>query len=199
MIKYLLSGLSLAMVLGLFGCAGAPGEMIEDSSQGRTVYSKYFDGADWLVEGKLGLSVVIDNDTPVSQQMFGGFVGKDTDGVGTVTLYFWNLSPAKLTASAIHVTCDGQPITHAEPTTIGPGPFARTGLKLGTVPFSTYTKELRVKVSLAIDGTVVEREITAVRRTVPELKKYWGPGALPPYPWFTPEYAAKRSSSATEK
>lgn len=49
--------LTVAIVL-LGACAGAPGEMIVDTDQGRTVYSKYFDGAEWLIPDELGVTVV---------------------------------------------------------------------------------------------------------------------------------------------
>jgi hypothetical protein len=180
--------LLLCFLLG--ACAGGPGEMIEQSENGRTLYSKYFDGADWLIEDELGLSVVVDNDTPISRQMFGNFVGKDTDGVGTVTLYFWNLGKQQRTGSAVHVVCDGQKLENAESFPIGPGPFARTGRKVGTVPFFTYSRQLEMTVNVTIDGRAIERHVTALRRTVPELKKYFGPEGTPPYPWFAPKYSA---------
>lgn len=123
--------------------------------------------------------------------MFGNLQGKDGDGVGTVTVYFWNLGQQKRTARALRVTCDRANIEHAEPMVIGPGPFVRTGYKLGTIWFFTYARELKVTLRVDIDGQHTERQFTAFRRTVPELKKYFGPEGLPPYPWFAPKYARK--------
>jgi hypothetical protein len=182
--------LSFAAIAALAGCAGAPGEMIADTNEGRTVYSKYFDGADWLIPDGLGITVVVDNDTPLSRQMFGNFQGKDGDGDGTVTVYFWNIGKQKHAATALRVACDREKIERTTPMEIGPGPFARTGYKLGTVWFFTYAHELKVTVNVDIDGQAIERQFTAFRRTVPELKKYFGPQGTPPYPWFAPKYAA---------
>jgi hypothetical protein len=173
--------------------------MIVDSDAGRTVYSKYFDGAEWLIPDELGVTVVVDNDTPISRQVLGNLQGKDSDGVGTVTVYFWNIGKEKRSARSLRVTCDREKIDHAEPMEIGPGPFTRTGYKLGTVWFFTYAHELKVSVSVDVDGQHIERELTAFRRTVPELKKYFGPGGTPPYPWFTPKFEAIARQAAEQR
>lgn len=176
----------------LAGCAQS-GSMVVDGpgAGGRVTYSKYFDGADWLIADKLGASVVIDNDTPVSQQVFGGFTGKDSDAVGTVTVYFWNLERATRKTSLIRVRHENSTLENKTEFTIGPGPFARTKHPAGVVPFFAYATNLKVKLTIEIDGQIIERDINAERRTSAELKKYFGEGGTPPYPWFDPKYGKK--------
>jgi hypothetical protein len=186
----------LLCLIAAAGCA-ASGSMVSDDADPktgqlhRTTYSKYFDGGDWLVADKLGVSVVLDNDTPVSQQVLGGLTGKDSDGVGTVTLYFWNLEPAMREAMEVRVTHASHVLEHPGKVPIGPGPFSRSKHVAGAVPFFSYATELKFTVTLRLGGETITREIVAHRRTPAELKKYFGPGGKPPYPWFDEKYAVK--------
>lgn len=188
-----LAGLIGAVISTLLsGCAGPPGSMVvQGPPRGTIVYSKYFDGGDWLIFEKVGVSVVIDNDTPLSRQMFGSLAGTDSDAVGTVTVYFWNLTDTLIVADRIAVKLPEAELVTTKPFQIGPGPFARTRHNAGTCPFFAYATELKTKVTVEIDGETYEVPITASRRTTSEMKKYFGEGGLPPYPWFAEKFAQK--------
>lgn len=156
----------------------------------RTKYSKYFDGAGWLIPDSLGASVVVDNDTPVSRQVFGSLTGKDSEAVGTVTVYFWNLEKDIRKATAITVEVGEGKLAHTAEFQIGPK-FSRTGHKAGTVTFFAYATTLKAILTVELEGQTIRREITIARRTPAELKKYFGKKGVPPYPWFDENYAIK--------
>ncbi|HVU15884.1 MAG TPA: hypothetical protein VHD32_03110 [Candidatus Didemnitutus sp.] len=187
---------ALLLVLLLAGCAQS-GSMVSDDVDPatgglrRTNYSKYFDAGVWIIPGKLGLSVVIDNDTPLSRQMFGSLQGTDADGVGKVTLYFWNLDSPQLAAHALEIRHHDSVLSSKGDVTIGPGPYARTGFVAGNVPFFAYATELKFDVALEINGTPWRQTVVVQRRTFSELRRYFGPNGTPPYPWYAPEYAQK--------
>ena len=155
----------------------ASGEMIEDQidpatgRHHRIVYSKYFDGGDWLVPDVIGASIVMDNDTPTSRQVFGGLTGKDSDGVGTVTVYFWNLSTAVHHTSRIRIAMGEGVLESTKPFEIGPGPNMRSEHKAGKIPFFTYSRKLVAKITVELDGQTINAEIPLLRRTSEELKK----------------------------
>ncbi len=173
----------------LTGCASS-GSMVAtsyDNSNGQKteiVYSKYFDGGDWIIPNKLGLSVVIDNDTPMSQQMFGGVRGKDSIALGSVVVYFWNLGTEPYQVKILDISLGAEKLNRISQLTVGSGPFIRTGQSCGSAQFFSYATKLNVVISFDVGGQTMQRNITAVRRTNTELKKYWGAGGVPPYPWF---------------
>ncbi len=184
----------------------ASGEMIEEGTDPatgrhqRTVYSKYFDGGDWLVPDTIGVSIVMDNDTPKSRQIFGGLTGKDSDGVGTVTVYFWNLGTAIHHTSRIRIAVGDGVLESTKPFEIGPGPNMRSEHKAGQVPFFTYARKLEAKITVECDGQTLNAEIPLLRRTHEELKKYFGKNGMPPYPWYAEKYAlTPEQAAAAEK
>ncbi len=196
MARHVVPWVAFALTLGLTGCAQSGSMIVEGADSGggarRTTYSKYFDAGEWLIPDKLGISVVVDNDTPVSQQVFGGLKGTDSFGVGTVTVYFWNLEKQPRTANSIRVSHKGRTLEHTADFKIGPGPFTRTQHVAGTVPFFAYAIDLKLGVAVEIDGQILQKEVTVLRRTSAEMKKYFGPGGEPPYPWFDTKYAVKQ-------
>jgi hypothetical protein len=193
---------AVLVLLTLAGCA-QPGSMMvggpsTSGGGGYAHYSKYFDAGVWLIEHKLGMSVVVDNDTPISNQVLGGLRGTDSDGIGTATIYFWNLEPKMRVTNLIRFQHEQTILEHKSPFTIGPGPFARTGHKAGKFPFFAYATELKTKVWVEIDGVEVVCEVTAQRRTFAEIDKYFGAKGRPPYPWYDDRYSIQNLQPAAK-
>lgn len=149
-------------------------------------YTKYFDGAEWLLTDKLGIAVAVDNDTPISRQILGGLSGDDSFADGSIAVYFWNLGPETYKIRNLALKLDGDDPKQVQAITVGAGPFVRTRLDIGSAQFFSYATKLIASVTIELDGQTIHKTITVVRRTDSDLKLYWGtPGNFPPYPWFT--------------
>ena len=178
--------LSLSLLLSACGPVGGLHSTESDPVTGTThkTYSKYFDDGQWLLKDKVGISVVIDNETPIGRQMFGGLTGTDSEGTGKLTVYFWNFDDRPHQVGKLRLTHgDITRGTHDSGTLAAAKPWSRTGAEFGTIPIFSYATELKVDVSLEVDGQRIKRAMVLKRRTVEENRRFFGPGGKPPYPW----------------
>jgi len=152
-------------------------------------YSKYYDAGDWIIKGKLGVSVVVDHEKkniPVLhglQQAFGAFGPGDLEATGKVTIYLWNVSNTKhsivfrkITSGNYNLELSTSPLIIA--------PKSRSGTEVGQIPISNYGLEIPITFSFEIDGNPSSLSLKLNRRTFDELKKFFGPEGVPPYPWY---------------
>ena len=181
--------LAIALSLVLTACGPVGGlhgdrQNPETGEMENATFSKYFDDGQWLLEGKVGISVVVDNETPMTRQMFGGLTGKDSEGTGKVTAYFWNFDTKEHRVGKLHLSHNGKGWGTKDSGVLAAAkPWSRTGAVLGEIPIDTYTTELKVKLIVEVDGKTVERRMVLKRRTVDDNRRYFGPGGRPPYPW----------------
>jgi hypothetical protein len=178
--------LPLSFLLTACGPVGGLEVSESDPATGTTrkTYSKYFDDGQWLLKDQVGLSVVIDNETPVGRQMFGSLNGTDSEGTGKVTVYFWNFDSRPHRVGKVRISHRGTTRgTHDSSMLAAASPWSRTGAAFGELPIDPYATELKVDVSVEVDGKAVVRPMVLKRRTVDENRRFFGPGGKPPYPW----------------
>ena len=178
--------LSLSLLLSACGPVGGLHSSESHPATGTThkTYSKYFDDGQWLLKDKVGISVVVDNETPVGRQMFGGLTGTDSEGTGKVTVYFWNFDDKPHRVGKLRISHGGKSRgTQDSGVLAAAKPWSRTGAEFGEIPFFSYATELKVDVSVEVDGQRIQRTMVLKRRTVEENRRFYGPGGKPPYPW----------------
>lgn len=187
-------------VLVLAGCNA--GSMVHDQYDpktgqlSRTVYSKYYDAGDWIIPHHLGMSVVVDHEKteiPVLhgiQQSIGALGPSDSYARGKITVYIWNRDPEKHHVKIVRVSAtrslDDSPNNFVEPQGkefIGIT-GERTGGEIGYIDIFNYGTAIPLKVEYEINGKPAAMELTLVRRTDEEIRRYFGPGGTPPYPWY---------------
>ena len=160
-----------------------------DSSSGRTVYSKYYDAGDWLISQHLGMSVVVDHEKteiPIIhgvQQSIGALGPSDSYANGKVTIYIWNRDRESHQVKIVRVSSRQEVLEPKEKEFVGLE-GQRTGGEVGSMQISNYGTEIPIKIEYQLDGKAGQIELTLARRTNDDLKKYFGPGGMPPYPWF---------------
>jgi hypothetical protein len=172
----------------LCGCA-ENGSLVSTSYDSKTnqvrrvVHTKYFDGADWVIKDKLGVSVVVDNDRQID----------DSFAEGKFVVYLWNLSPTNYKLKSLSLKLNGNEVKKISDVVVDPGPNIRTRVNIATERIFVFATSLATEVIVELDGQTIQKKITAVRRTEEEIKRYWGtPNSFPPYPWFP-----KTATSAT--
>lgn len=186
----------LALCLStLAGCNS--GTMSVDSYNARTgqsshtVYSKYYDAGAWIVPNHLGISVVVDHEktyVPILhgvQQSFGALTPSDLEATGKVTVYLWNFDAETHSVKIMRVISRAQSFTANK--VIGAAPKRRTGELVGNLQIGNYGTEIPVTVQYEFNDTRGKVDLTLPRRTYQDLKKYFGPGGKPPYPWYIRE------------
>jgi hypothetical protein len=60
----------------------------------------------------------------------------------------------------------------------------RSGGEVGYIDIFNYGTTIPLKVEYEIDGKPAVMELTLARRTDEEMRKYFGPDGVPPYPWY---------------
>lgn len=176
----------LLTVCNLVGCS--QGNMTVVTNGTTTVYSKFYDQGVWLITDKLGLVVAIDDEKKAIpgvsgvQQSLGALGRNDSIVSGKVTVYLWNFDGKphpvkfkKFTVPTGFFDCRNQVVEAAA--------HDRTGVEFGQVPIFSYGTKIDCSIELEIAGSSKTLELTLPRRTVPELKQFFGPGGMRPYPW----------------
>lgn len=165
---------------GLHGSRANP----ETGEMESATFSKHFDDGQWLLKDKVGISLVVDNETPMSRQMFGGLTGKDSEGTGKVTAYFWNFDNKEHRVGKLRLEHKGKGRGSQDSSMLpAAAPWTRTGAELGEIPIDSYATELKVRLSVEVDGKTVERQMVLKRRTVDDNRRYFGSDGKSPYPW----------------
>jgi hypothetical protein len=179
--------IALPLVLAACGPAGGLHSSRLNPETGETenaTYSKHFDDGQWLLKDKVGISVVVDNETPMSRQMFGGLTGKDSEGTGKVTAYFWNFDTQEHRVGKLRFAHNGNGWgTQNSGVLSAATPWTRTKTEIGEIPIYSYATELKVQLIVEVDGKTVERRMVLKRRTVEDNRQFFGPGGRSPYPW----------------
>ena len=176
----------LLAIVNLAGCS--QGNMTVVANGKTTVYSKFYDQGVWLITDKLGLVVAIDDEKKAIpgvsgvQQSLGALGRSDSIVSGKVTVYLWNFDGKphpvkfkKFTVPTGFFDCCNQVVEAAA--------HDRTGVEFGQVPIFSYGTKIDCSIELEIAGSSKTLELTLPRRTVPELKQFFGPGGTRPYPW----------------
>lgn len=177
----------LCVVLALAGCNA--GSMVVDSAAGRTVYSKYYDAGDWLIPHHVGMSVVVDHEKtliPVVhelQQSIGALGPSDTYATGKVTVYIWSRDRESHRVKILKVSSGEKALAPTNIEFVGVE-GQRTGGEVGSFPIFNYGTKIPIKIDYEIDGKPGTMELSLERRTMDDLDKYFGPGGVPPYPWY---------------
>lgn len=175
------------VVLALAGCNA--GSMIVESDSGRTVYSKYYDAGDWLIPHHLGMSVVVDHEKnliPVVhelQQSIGALGPSDSYATGKVTVYIWSRDREPHRVKILRISSGEKVMTPTNAEFVG-AEGQRTGGEVGSFPIFNYGTKIPIKCDYELDGKPASIEFTLERRTMEDLDKYFGPGGVPPYPWY---------------
>ncbi len=130
----------------------------------RKVYSKYYDAGVWLIPGHLGMSVAVD---------------QLNEYEGQVTVYAWNRDTEKRVLKIQSISR-----TDIQKNELIALPGERTGLEVGRIKVTNYATFISLEVAYTVDGAAGETSLRVERRTRDELKQYFGPNGIPPYPWF---------------
>jgi hypothetical protein len=152
-------------------------------------YSKYYDAGDWAIRGKLGMSVVVDHEKktiPVihgAKQFLGALGPDDTEATGKVTIYLWNGSETEYSVG-IQEVISRDNIRKMSTPPLKVEPKSRPGVEIGQIAISNYGLEIPMTVNYQIDGKSYSTSFNLKRRTVDELRIFFGPGGSPPYPWY---------------
>ena len=162
----------------------------------KRVYSKFYNAAEWVQEGKLGLELWVDHEKKVmpvvhqAQQALGLLGPSDVEATGLVTLYFVNLdSVGKAVRVAGFTTPAPRPGTVAElPKVIRLEPRSHTSLVVGKIPISNYGVSIEATVEFSVDEVSYSKSLKAKRLTEIEMAQYSGQSGRPSYPWFVAPY-----------
>ncbi len=194
--------------LGLLACCflavscgtSGPNSMISTTMDGKTgktetkVFSGFYNAADWIEEGNLGLEVWIDHKKDVIpllnslQQATGTLGPSDMRADGLITLYFVNLQQKERRIQNISVrTLRNEPGSIGTQSAVG-RPRAVNRAVLGTVPISNYAQDVSLTIKFDVDGVPYEKVMKVKRLTQTEMDVFSTPGAKAPYPWFTAPY-----------
>lgn len=183
----------LICVLALAGCnTGTMTSYQYDAKTGqqsRTVYTKYYDAGNWLIPNRLGMSAVVDHEKKVIpvlhrlQQSVGALGPGDSYANGKVSIYIWNRDRVAYQVKIVRVSSRNASFEPKGEIINGVAGL-RTGGEVGDIQISNYDTQIPLKIEYEIRGTPGVLELELDRRTDVELKKYFGPGGIPPYPWF---------------
>lgn len=182
-----------ASVLILTGCnSGTMTVTKYDGATGRSeteTYSKYYDAGDWVVPGKVGISVVVDHEKTVVpvvhgiQQSLGALGPEDAVARGKVTIYSWNPTGTRESIRVFEVV-SGQSKIALKGKEVPLEPRSRTGSEVGYLEIFNYATEIPVQIRCESNGAEKVLSLTLKRRTHEELRRYFGPQGKPPYPWI---------------
>lgn len=134
----------------------------------KTVYTKYYDAGVWLLPGRVGLSVVVDQ--------VGEYRGK-------VTAYVWNRDKDAHAIKFLAISVRGTKM-QLDKQHLNAVPDDRSGLEVGEAEVSNMATTLMVNVTYEIDGAEATADLKLERRTRKDMKKYFGKNGKPPYPWY---------------
>lgn len=134
----------------------------------KTVYTKFYDAGVWLLPGRVGLSIVVDQ--------VGEYRGK-------VTAYAWNREKEVHAIKFLTISIRGRKM-QLDKQHLNAMPGDRSGLELGQAEVSNMATTLLVNVTYEIDGAEATIELELERRTRKDMKKYFGKNGKPPYPWY---------------
>jgi hypothetical protein len=178
---------TIAALIALTICAvlaacGTPTATITGNDGTKQQYSRYYDAGDWLEEGKLGLTVVLDH------EMTSG--ANAPEATGKVTLYLLNLDSTPVTVRSLIVSTPQQQQSLASAQSAVAKMRSRTRVNFGKVPLPNNATEVRLFVQYQLEGAdKIVKEFVVKRRTPDELTLYFsGRGVPPPYPWFRAPY-----------
>ena len=184
--------ITVASCIALAACSST--SMVEssyDSTSNRLstkIYSKYYDDGDWLIPNKLGASVVADHmkrRIPVVygiQQSLGALGPSDSDAQAKITVYFWNFDDSKYLITDIQLSNDAQ-ILRKPPNMIEVLPKTRTRADLGVINIFDSGKKIPITMSYTVNGKRIKQSLNLSRRTMDELRTFYGPQGKQPYPW----------------
>ncbi len=184
----ILAGLALVLA----GCNY--GSMIVSSYDGitgkssTTVYSKYYDNGVWLLKDKLGIVVVVDHEKkqiPIAHgmvQSIGALGPGDSVASGKVSVVLWNFDSVphqvkfkRLLTRGGELDFQNQVITAV--------PHEQIETEVGVIPIFNYGKSVQMTLELEVAGKPRRIELELPRRTLQQLKQYFSPGSVRPYPW----------------
>jgi hypothetical protein len=134
----------------------------------KTIYTKYYDAGVWLLPGRVGLSIVVDQE--------GEYRGK-------VTTYVWNRDKEAHAIKFLTISIHDRNM-HLDQQFLNAVPDERSGLAVGQAEVLNMAKHLVVNVTYEIDGAEAATELKLERRTRKDMKKYFGKDGKPPYPWY---------------
>ena len=134
----------------------------------KTVYTKYYDAGVWLIPSRVGLSVAVD---------------QLSESQGKVTTYAWNRDKDAHTIKFLKISIYGTEMK-LDKQLLNAVPDERSGLEVGQAEVLNMSTTLLVKVAYEIDGNAATTELKLERRTAKDLRKYFGKGGKPPYPWY---------------
>lgn len=186
----------LAASCGMSG----PNSMISTTMDGKTgktetkVFSGFYNAAEWIEEGNLGLEVWIDHKKDVVpllnalQQATGTLGPNDMRADGLITLYFVNLQQKERKIQNISArTIRNESASSGTQSTVG-RPRALNKAVLGTVPISNYAHDVSLTIKFEVDGVAYEKVMKVKRLTQTEMDVFSSPGGKAPYPWFAAPY-----------
>jgi hypothetical protein len=134
----------------------------------KTVYTKYYDAGVWVLPGRLGLSIVVD---------------QLDESRGKVTTYAWNRDSDAHTIKFLKIAVRGAEMKLDKQSLVAV-PAERSGLEVGQAEILNFHTTLLVSVTYELDGSAATTELTLERRTAKDMKRYFGKGGKPPYPWY---------------
>ena len=134
----------------------------------KTVYTEYYDAGVWILPDRVGLSIAVD---------------QLSETQGKVTTYAWNRDKDAHTIKFLKISIYGTEMKVDKELLIAV-PDERSGLEIGQAEVLNMSTMLLVKVTYEIDGSAATTELKLERRTAKDLKKYFGKGGKPPYPWY---------------
>ena len=166
--------LLLLGVAALIPCGSTATELISikpDPVTGRMVktrYTKYYDAGVWMLEDRVGLSLVVD---------------QQSEERGDVTAYVWNRDMDPHTVKFLTISIHGRPMK-LDKTELLAVADDRSGLLVGSAEVLNFATAIKIDVSYELDGNAAQLSLQLDRRTREELKKYFGKNGKPPYPWY---------------
>lgn len=154
------------------------------------VYTKYYDAGAWLVPKHLGMVVVVDHEKtriPIlygAQQSLGALGPSDCEAMGKFTIYIWNFDKIGFDVKILRITSGAETIS-LNNAFINAYPETKTGAEAGRLKIFDSATELPVRVEYELHGKRSKIDFVLPRRTEEELKLYFSPGGIPPYPWHS--------------
>lgn len=158
-------------------------ELLPDGKGGltKTIYSKYYDAGDWLIEHEIGVTFIVDHDhkRPALIPEWMDMKSADATGHFFIELHNFTTQPVPIRISKVKlngVDLPGESSGELEP-------LKTVAMQPGSVPIFNYGKSLSATVHFLIKGQSVEKTLTLPRRTESEAAKFFGRGGTPPYPF----------------
>jgi hypothetical protein len=152
----------------------------------RKVYSRYYDGAAWLIPKHLGMSVVVENEKmhiPLIydiQRWRGESFAK-----GKVTVFLYNFDSRVHPVRVLDISPEVDPST-IPGKVIYAAPHRMTGAVMGEMGIFDRSRDIPIRVRCEFNGRRWAVELLLERRTKGEEARYFGPDWNAPYPWGWP-------------